>query len=316
MTRLQKKCLVASTCLHAFLALLLIFGSAFFVAKERPLTYPKLQFFPSRLVEGALAGGGGNPNIARTDDVQKGVPRPMPAPAPAPPAPAPKPQTKPAETKPEVSKVEPLKPAKPSKPKPVDLSQSKVPDKPAPKYNVDLTELKPVDRNPADKAKAKAEAEARERAAEARERAAEMAAQARQLALARQKLGEKLGSQVSTLRSGFESGTKVDVGGPGGEAFAGYGALVQAAYENAWRLLPDLNDDDFITLVRVTISRDGRVTRSEILRKSASTSMDRSVQKALDKVRIDGLPPFPPEIRDSERSFRIEFNLKTKKLLG
>jgi outer membrane biosynthesis protein TonB len=309
MTRMQKKCLIASSGLHVLLALLVLFGSAFFVAKEKPLSYPKLQFYPSKWIEGALAGGGGNPNIARTEDVQKGVSRPLPPPA-APPQAKPQevtppPPPKPVEPKVEVSKVPPTK----SLPKPEELQQSKVPEKPTPKFNVDLNELKPVQRTQADKAKAKADAEARERAAEA-------AAQSRQMANARRKLGEKLSNQVSTMSSGFESGTKVDVGGLGGEAFADYGALVQTIYQNAWKLPMDLSDDDFITQVRITIARDGRVVVSEIQRKSGNSTMDRSVQRALDKVKADGLPPFPPHIRDADRTFKIEFNLKTRKLLG
>src|SRR5688500_16510845 len=90
MNRLQKKCLLASSSLHGFALLLLVFGSAFFVAKEKPQTFSKLQFVPSKFVESALAGGGGNPNVARTDDVQKGSPT-APVQPPAPPTPTPPP---------------------------------------------------------------------------------------------------------------------------------------------------------------------------------------------------------------------------------
>ena len=38
------------------------------------------------------------------------------------------------------------------------------------------------------------------------------------------------------------------------------------------------------------------------------------VQRAMDAVKK--LPPFPESIKDSERSFTIEFNLKAKRLLG
>src|ERR1043166_8501050 len=106
MSRLVKKCLLASTGLHALLLLLVLFGSAFFVVKEKPISEQKLQFYPSKFVEAALAGGGGNPNIPRTDDVQKGSP---PAPdQPPPPTPTqPKPQAQP--TPPPPPKPEPRK---------------------------------------------------------------------------------------------------------------------------------------------------------------------------------------------------------------
>src|SRR5688572_28556288 len=114
MNRLQKKCLLASSGLHGFAVLLLVFGSAFFVAKEKPQNFSKLQFVPSRFVESALAGGGGNPNLARTDDVQKGqtlAPQPVPTPPVEAPQPQPTPPTPPA-PKPEPVKPEPPPTAK------------------------------------------------------------------------------------------------------------------------------------------------------------------------------------------------------------
>ena len=306
MSRLGKKCLLASSVLHGFLLLLVLFGSAFFVVKEKPLSQPKLQFVPSKWVESALAGGGGNPNLARTDDVQKGSPtapaqllapppqpiqpKPQPQPAPPPPPP-PKPEVK----KPDPPKPEPTLTEKKSTPKPTDKSSQTKP-------KIDLTELKPITRADTEKVKAKAEAEAKEAA--------------RQEALKRQRLAQQIGKAAEAMQRGFSSGTKVDVGGPGGEAYANYAAFVQAAYENAWKILPDLNDDDAVAVVRVTIARQGQVVESQIIRRSGNAVVDRSVQRALDKVKLDGLPPFPDFIKDSERSFTIEFNLKTKRLIG
>src|SRR5687767_14282233 len=71
MNRFQKKCLVASTGLHGFLVLLFVFGSAFFVSKEKPGPQ-RINVVPAHLIEATLAGGGGNPNRPRTDDRQKG----------------------------------------------------------------------------------------------------------------------------------------------------------------------------------------------------------------------------------------------------
>src|SRR6266498_2317779 len=270
MSRLGKKCLLASSVLHGFLLLLVLFGSAFFVVKEKPLSQPKLQFVPSKWVESALAGGGGNPNLARTDDVQKGSPT-APAQILSPP-PQPKPQ-----------------------PQPADKSTQT-------KSKIDLSELKPITRADTEKVKAKAEAEAKEAA--------------RQEALRRQRIAQQIGKAAEAMQRGFSSGTKVDVGGPGGEAYASYAAFVQAAYENAWKIPPDLNDDDSVAQVRVTIARNGRVTESQIIRRSGNAMVDRSLQRALDKVKLEGLPPFPDFIKEAERTFTIEFNLKTKRLTG
>jgi TonB family protein len=106
----------------------------------------------------------------------------------------------------------------------------------------------------------------------------------------------------------------VEVGGPGGEAYANYGSLVRDAYDDAWRILPDLTDDDEVAIVRVTIARDGRVVGARFIQRSKSASMNKSVQRALDAVKR--LPPFPDFIREPERSFTIEFNLKAKRLVG
>jgi len=314
MTRLHKKCLIASSSMHALLVVLLVFGSAFFVSKERPVVQSRLQFYPSRLIEGALAGGGGDPNIARTDDVQKGSPQAQPTPtppAPKPPQPRPpEPQPPPPKPAKPIEKVEPPKvetvkadPVKPPKTKPVEAVKPPTDSPTVKPRKIDISELKSIPKDDTEKVKAKAEAEAR--------------AEAQRVATAnRRKLAEQLGSAATDLQRGFQGGTKVQVGGPGGEAFASYGALVQAAYSDAWQVIQDLNDDDSIALVRVTVARDGRVLSSQIIRRSGNATMDRSVQRALDKVRDEHLPAFPDFIKDLQRSFTIEFNLKTRKLLG
>src|SRR5688572_22116091 len=100
MTRLEKKCFLASAGAHGLLALLLALGPMLWVAKRPEVTLPVLNFIPSRLVDGAT-GGGGSPT-ARS------------MPAPAPPAPAQPLTLAPArpEPQPETSKPE-VKPAKP-----------------------------------------------------------------------------------------------------------------------------------------------------------------------------------------------------------
>ena len=125
MNRLQKKCLLGSTSLHGFLLLLLVFGSAFFIAKEKPVPNQRINVVPTRLIEDALAGGGGNPNLPRTDDRQMGdtlVPQPAAAPPPpqaVQPAPQP-PQPQPPQSKPEIKRTETRKPELPAPtPKPV-----------------------------------------------------------------------------------------------------------------------------------------------------------------------------------------------------
>lgn len=323
MNRLQKKCLIASAVFHGSLLLLLLFGSAFFVAKEKESSPTKLRFVPTRFVESALAGGGGNPKIAQSDDVQKGqtlapveppAAPPQPKPPQAKPAPTPPPATPVVEappSRPEPRKTEAKTPKRKPAPKPVPVAEPKPTDKTPPvKHKIDLAELKPVDhsveeRHRKEQEQLQAEAEARE----AREKR-------RQEALGRQQLLQQIGKATAEMQRGFSDGTKVDVGGPGGEAYANYSTFVQAAYGDAWKTPQDLSDSDSVAVVTVTISRTGRVLSSRIIQRSGNSSMDRSVQRALDHVRNQGLPSFPSFIKDSERSFTIEFNLKTKRLLG
>ena len=191
----------------------------------------------------------------------------------------------------------PVKPTEVVKLKPVDQAPEATP-------RIDLTELKPIARTETDKHKAQKEAEARETA--------------RQQKLAdaqRQKLAEQIGKAVGTMQSGFKSGTEVDVGGPGGAAYADYGAFVKAMYEDAWKIVQDLDDEEAIAAVRVTIARDGRVLSASIIQRSKNASLNRSVQRALDSVKHIGRP-FPDSSKDSERTFDIKFNLKAKRLLG
>jgi TonB family protein len=307
MNRFQKKCLVASAGLHGFLLLLLVFGSAFFVSKEKPAPQ-RINVVPTRLIEDALAGGGGNPNLTRTDDRQKGETLEPVAPAPQQPvAPQPKPpQPQPPPVKPEAKRPEPKKADLPT-PKPTKVVE---PVKPTPtdktpqaKPRIDLNELKPLARTDTDKQKAQQEAENREKARQQRIADAQ-----------RQKLAQQIGKAAEAMRVGFSSGTQVQVGGPGGEAYANYGSLVQAAYDDAWQIIQDLSDEDSVAIVRVTIARDGRVVSARITERARSASMNKSVQRALDAVKK--LPPFPDFIKDSERSFIIEFNLKAKRLVG
>jgi TonB family protein len=301
MTRFQKKCLLASTGTHLFLLLLLLFGSAFFVSRQKTEVAPPMRFFPTRLIDAALAGGGGNPKLAPSDEVQKGNLN-----ATAPPVPAPRP---PVAAPPKPQQPTPPAPKPPVKPEEVKRPEKVEPPKTPPKRNIDLADLKPITRTEKEKDKARQEAE--EQAARDRERQ-----EVQRADRIRREVLQRLNRTAEELGRGLAPGTTVDIAGPGGEAFASYGALVQAAYAAAWRILPDLNDDDFATRVRVTISRDGRVLSSEILRRSGSALMDKSVQNALDKVKAEGLPRFPDFIKDSERTFNIEFNLKTRKLLG
>ncbi|HXG48949.1 MAG TPA: TonB family protein [Methylomirabilota bacterium] len=309
MDRLQKKCLTASALLHGFLFLLLVVGSAFVTSRQRPADLPAIRVVPQRLIDAALAGGGGNPRLAPSDAKQKGdtlTPQPPQAapPTPEPPKPRVEPPAEPAPVKPVVKaenapKASPTASKKPAAstrtPVPQPLKLTPVNRGPTPKPSV-LENLKPVVRTEADRAREEAEAGARA-AAEARNR-----------------LARALGGASRSLREGFKDGTAVEVPGPGGIAYANYAAFVREAYDNAWIVSPSLTDVDAVAVVRVIIRRDGRVVSATIQRRSGSNALDRSVQQALDRVKF--VAPFPEGTTDDQREFIIDFNLKTKRGLG
>jgi TonB family protein len=77
----------------------------------------------------------------------------------------------------------------------------------------------------------------------------------------------------------------------------------------------DLTDNDASAFAQVTIRRNGSVAHSTLHRRSGNAVLDKSVERVLNDVRHIGAP-FPEGTRDSERTFTIEFNLKTKRAVG
>ena len=314
MNRLEKKCFAASAGSHVLLVCLIIFGSAFFVATKKekaPSEYTKMKVVPSKLVDAAFSGGGGDPTVKPSEELQKGAPD-APPPATEPPKPEP-PKPEPPKVKPEpvTSPPEPATAPAPEPPKPtskkspiplVETKRTPQPDEKARAESI-VAALKPTKRNDADKRKAQEKA-----AAEARERAErEWNSQNKQLA-------KQIGSAVEGLSQGFEKGTVVRAYGPGGAAYQNYGDYVKQTFDDAW-LTPDLMTDQEVQVeVRLVIHRTGRIIEARITRKSGNASLDRSVQGALDRVR--SLKPFPEGALDQQRTFIIDFVPKFKKSVG
>lgn len=278
MDRLQKKCLIVSVGMHGFLLLVLLFGSAFFVSRKKPLDLPAMRVVPQTLVDAALSGGGGDPKVAPSSDKIKGetlVPQPTPPPQPVraePPKPQPQ-QSKPEPTKlalvPTTRKVA-ARTTTSSRPLKLTPVNSSSPEKPITTSKTDNS--------------------------------------------AREKLAQELGKTVQGLRSGFSQGTAVNVNGPGGAAFANYAQWVKQVYEDAWIVSDEITDEDSTAKVTVTISRSGHVTASRIERRSGNPALDKSVERTLARVRF--VAPFPEGSTDAERTFTINFNLKAKRLAG
>ncbi len=283
MSRMQKKCLLASAGMHTVLVLLLVTGTAFLSSdKKRPVLTERLNVIPSILIDQAMSGGGGDPTAPKTDEqVKKQV---EPPPQPKPPQPKPK-------------KVEPKKVTPP--PKETVKQTVKAPPKPRPepkKVEIPKIEITPVVRRHED-------------VNAARERAAEKTRKK-----AQQQAAKQFDKIVGKLREGFEQGTVVKTYGPGGAAYANYAQFVRSVYEDAWVVSGDFEDEDSTATATIVIARDGTVISAHISRRSGNPLLDRSVQKALDKVKK--LPPFPKGATEASRTFTINFNLKAKSLVG
>src|SRR5439155_833878 len=102
--------------------------------------------------------------------------------------------------------------------------------------------------------------------------------------------------------------------GGGGEAYANYDQVVKSIYTHAWLPPDDTANDDAITKVTVTIQNDGKVLSARIFRPSGETRVDGSVQRTLDRVSF--IAPFPEGAKDKQRTYKINFNLRAKRLLG
>ncbi len=102
--------------------------------------------------------------------------------------------------------------------------------------------------------------------------------------------------------------------GSGGVAAVNYRTVLFTRYYNAWLSPEEVDDNDATTDARIVIARDGTVVSWTIERRSGSSSMDRSVERALRSVRK--IEAFPPAWRESEKTFRIRFNLKSKLGIG
>jgi TonB family protein len=120
---------------------------------------------------------------------------------------------------------------------------------------------------------------------------------------------------MSRLQGGLSKGIgEVGIPGPGGQAYASYGLVLRKYYEEAWIPPQTSRGNDPIVAVSVVIRRDGTVLSRRITRKSGRTELDRSVQRALD--RVNKVPAFPSGSTDEQRTFEIEFNLTDKLGVG
>jgi TonB family protein len=278
MNRLQKKCVIATAGFHLLLLVILFVGPAFFWAREKPDDTPVLDMIPASLVDSATTG------------VQGAQPPPAPAPAPmkpvvTPPAPAPKPVIQPTPapvpTPTLTERVEKF--FKPEPAKPVAAPVESQPH--TPKVNLTLT-TRTVPKNTSTPNKTATTPDN----------------------------SKAVNSALRALRANLSSSTTIDMPGNSSVAAANYAQIVKSIYEQAWTPPADTASDDANVKVRVIIASDGTVVSARLIEPSSDASTDASVRSTLDRVQF--IEPFPPGSADKERTYIINFNLKSKRLNG
>jgi protein TonB len=280
MNRLQKKCFIVSIGLHVLLPAILLFGVGFFSPHNAGDNQPPMNVIPWQTVDALVAPTGGNPHAT--------------PPAPAPPAPQP-PQPVVTPPQPEPQPVEqPKTAARPDPVKSPEVNPEKLLSKPR-KHLPDISTTLVTGPTKTTSTKPKTNSQAKEIAA----------------------LRKTIGSAITDIRNNTAPSTTIDLNpGPGGNgpAYANYGDVVRAIYEQAWLPPDDAVNDDAITKVTVTIASDGTVVSARIIRDSGDAKVDNSVQRTLDRVTF--VRPFPDGATDKQRTYIINFNLKAKRLLG
>jgi TonB family protein len=282
MKRLQQKCIIASTGLHLLLVFILLIGPGFLSSTSKDQGLTPISFILSKPIDDVLFRDG---KLNATPPLAPAVARAEPKP----------------ETKPAVREIDPPKDreeAKPTKTDPASLELSK---DSKPKFI-------PVVRNQG------LRKTAQERAARVEEENRTRDA----INARRSRAADLIAWTDRGIRSSESSSTAIDTNfsprNDGSDPDTNYGQFVQSIYEEAWVTPEDAASDSAITKVTVTIANNGRVVKASIIKRCGDASVDNSVQRTLD--RVNSIAPFPDGAKEKERTYIINFNLKTKRSMG
>ena len=122
-----------------------------------------------------------------------------------------------------------------------------------------------------------------------------------------QKEAAKRQTALNKLQTKLSDRTSVNV--PLGRyASANYESLIRRKYMDA-TIHPGAISGDPVVKVRLVIARNGRILSARVTGKSGVASWDRSVQKALDRVKF--IKPFPESMKGSQQTFNLNFNSRS-----
>lgn len=272
MTRLLRKCFFLSVGLHVLLVAVLILGAAFLVTQPEKVA-PVLSMIAPKILDDLLSPSTPpqtKPNInqpSATRHPEVTPPRPPVKPVVQPPVVTP---PKPPKVQPKPRPKNP-KPNRPKKPKNTAKKPSDI------KVNIGNTKNHTNKTRPNPPRPVKPAINAKD---------------------------------VNTALKGLNNLSAkimVQVSGSNRAAFATYAQHVVAVYRRAWQpLIPKNLARTRIAEVSVTIDRTGRVISARIIRRTGDAALDKSVQRALDKVRSVG-KSFPSGSRDAKRTFILDF---------
>ena len=122
-----------------------------------------------------------------------------------------------------------------------------------------------------------------------------------------QKEAAKRQTALNKLQTKLSGRTSVNV--PLGRyASANYESLIRRKYMDA-TIHPGAISGDPVVKVRLVIAPNGRILSAPVTGKSGVASWDRSVQKALDRVKF--IKPFPESMKGSQQTFNLNFNSRS-----
>lgn len=289
MSRLQKKCLIATAGTHLLLVVILLVGPAFFYSHPKPDNSQVLDVIPANAIDAILNSGVKSAQAPAPTPI---VPPPPPVPLPVQPQQQPTPTPPPpAPTQSFVDKVRDFFKPVPEKLSPDDLKPADEPSKPKKSHEVKVN-MDPVKRTPRDVAQ---QQQSQNDAREQRQR---------------EKQYQNL---VRNLQNSFTPATVVEMPGASSVSYASYDSVLRSIYDHAWKDPDNATDDQANTRVSITVASDGTVVSAHIIDPSGDASVDASVQHALDNVTF--IAPFPDGATESKKTFIITFNLKAKRML-
>lgn len=282
MNRLQKKCFIGATGLHLLLVVILFVGPAF-IRGDKVDDSDVITFIPDVLTDKPFS------NPGATAPRPAAQPQPQPQPQPEVQPPPPEPQRQP------IREPDPPKTVTPkvNKPDP-DSLETRTEKKPTTRQVQVSDKVVKISRNTKTTSKPATSS------------------------TASNQRSQQVNTALRNIQGNLSTTTKVEMpegpGGGSGVSYANYAQEVRRVYTEAVRIPPEVEDDQAIVEVRVTIARGGNVISSSILKPSGSPVIDRAIQAALDRVNF--VAPFPQGAKETQRTFIISFDLKAKKLLG